>query len=225
MRRTLTGRPAVIATCIVAALLVASLAVPAFGGPSTFTIAKRALTKAKQADKRSKAARRIAREARLSARTAGPRGPEGIQGPAGAQGAQGPKGDTGASPGPPAVTVRIGMPAIPGANGKGPGCVDGVPGNSKGYQDASGVLVGGGCGGGAGGAAFSTAQCEAGEVATGGGHRFEAGKRHAVVTESIPAPSGAGDTPTGWRILVQTTTNDSSNTSPVTPYVVCMRSP
>lgn len=122
------------------------------------------------------------------------------------------------------VTVRVGSPATAGANGVGPGCVDGVPGGSKGYRDAAGALVpAGGCGGGAGGSGNATAQCQAGELATGGGYQYAEGKRHALVTENHPVPATAGGTPTAWRIRVQTLTNDSTNDSPVTPFVVCMR--
>jgi hypothetical protein len=144
-------------------------------------------------------------------------------GATGAQGLQGPKGDTGAAGqnGATDVVVRVGTAATAGANGTGGGCVDGVPGGSKGYRDAANVLVNGGCGGGAGGSATSTAQCDAGEVATGGGYSFETGKRHAVVAESRPAPAGAGQTPTGWHIKLETLTNDSSNNTPVTPYAIC----
>jgi len=77
-------------------------------------------------------------------------------------------------------------------------------------------------GGGAGGAAATIAQCAAGEVATGGGYAFSGGKRHALVTESRPNPSGAGQTPTGWFVRVETLTNDASNNTPVTTYAVCV---
>lgn len=116
--------------------------------------------------------------------------------------------------------VRRGTAATPGANGSGAGCVDGVPGGSKGYQDQNGLVS---CGGGAGGSAASTAECKAGEVATGGGYTFASGKRHALVAASRPVLARAGGRPTGWRIKVETLTNDPSNTTPVTPYVVCMR--
>ena len=129
----------------------------------------------------------------------------------------------GVIPSRPAVSVRVGQPATAGTNGIGGGCVDGVPGGSKGYRDAGGALVNGGCGGGAGGSSEVTVQCEAGEVATGGGYIYQAGKRHALVTASSPSPAGAGQTPTGWRVKVETLTNDSSNDTPVTPYAVCMR--
>lgn len=157
-----------------------------------------------------------------SSQRASLRGPAGLQGPAGQQGPQGPRGDVGA-PGATNVVVRTGPAVTAGANGSGPGCVDGVPGGSKGYRDAANALVNGGCGGGAGGSATSTAQCAAGEVATGGGHTFETGKRHALVTESRPAPAGAGQTPTGWFIRLETLTNDASNDTPVAPYAICAR--
>jgi hypothetical protein len=117
------------------------------------------------------------------------------------------------------LSVRVGSAGTAGANGSGAGCVDGVPAGSTGYYDNVGVLVP--CGGGAGGASSATAQCGFGEVATGGGYSYAAGKRHALVTESRPVP--AGPTPTGWQIRIETLTNDSSNSTPVTPYVVCMR--
>ncbi len=79
----------------------------------------------------------------------------------------------------------------------------------------------GGCGGGAGGASSATAQCGFGEVATGGGYSYADGKRHALVVESRPVP--AGPTPTGWQIRIETLTNEQSNSTPVTPYVVCIR--
>jgi hypothetical protein len=121
----------------------------------------------------------------------------------------------------PRLTVRVGSPGTAGANGSGAGCVDGVPAGSNGYQDAAGALVAGGCGGGAGGASGATAECGFGEVATGGGYSYADGKRHALVVESRPVP--AGPTPTGWQIGIETLTNDPSNSTPVTPYVVCMR--
>ena len=95
-----------------------------------------------------------------------------------------------------------------------------MPGGSKGFRDAANALVS--CGGGAGGAAATIAQCAAGEVATGGGYAFSGGKRHALVTESRPNPSGAGQTPTGWFVRVETLTNDASNNTPVTTYAVCV---
>jgi hypothetical protein len=143
--------------------------------------------------------------------------PSGAKGP---QGLQGPKGDAG-DPGTTHVVVRVGTAATAGTNGTGGGCVDGVPGGSKGYRDTANTLVGGGCGAGAGGAGTSTAQCNAGEVATGGGYSFQTGKRHALVAESMPAPAGPGETPTGWHIRVETLTNDASNNTPVTPYAIC----
>jgi hypothetical protein len=121
----------------------------------------------------------------------------------------------------PKVTVRTGGTATAGANGTGPGCVDGVPAGSKGYRDANNVLVNGGCGGGAGGSSTQMAECKANEVATGGGYTFQDGKRHALVAKSVPSPTNG--TPTAWQIKVETLTNDSSNNTPVTPYVICMR--
>ena len=137
------------------------------------------------------------------------------------KGEKGDKGDPGPSSASAAVTVRAGGLLTAGANGSGPGCVDGVPGGSKGFRDAGNTLVS--CGGGAGGASSDTVSCQAGEVATGGGYTYESGKRHALVTESVPSPAAAGQAPTGWRIKVETLTDDSSNNTPVTPYAVCMR--
>jgi hypothetical protein len=146
-----------------------------------------------------------------------PAGPAGAQGPPGPQGLKGDKGEPGATN----VVVRTGGTATPGANGTGAGCVDGVPGGSKGYRDAANTPVN--CIGGAGGFATATAQCAAGEVATGGGYSFQSGKRHALVAQSRPAPAGEGQTPTGWLIRVETLTNDSSNNTPVTPYAICAK--
>ena len=138
------------------------------------------------------------------------------------QGEKGEKGEAGTSSPAPQVTVRQGKPVTAGTNGKGSGCVDGVPGNSDGYYEAgSSTLIP--CTGGAGGNAAETVACKAGEQATGGGYTYETGKRHALVVESVPDPEGEGQTPTGWHIQVETLTDDSSNTTPVTPYVVCMR--
>ena len=136
---------------------------------------------------------------------------------------KGDKGDAGPSSGPATASVRVGGLLTAGANGSGPGCVDGVPGGSKGFRDAANLLVNGGCGGGAGGSAETTVSCQAGEFATGGGYTYQSGKRHALVTENAPSPASAGQTPTGWHIKVETLTNDGSNDTPVTPYVVCAR--
>src|SRR5829696_4156317 len=195
--------------------------------------AKKALKIAKRADKRAKQALADAGTPGSRGQTGatGATGPQGPGGERGAQGEQGPKGDTGAQghqglkgdPGQDGATnaiVRPGGVLTAGANGTGPGCVDGVPGGSKGFRDAANALVS--CGGGAGGAAATIAQCAAGEVATGGGYAFSGGKRHALVTESRPNPSGAGQTPTGWFVRVETLTNDASNNTPVTTYAVCV---
>jgi len=141
--------------------------------------------------------------------------------PKGDKGDRGDKGDPGASSAPAAVTVRVGGLLTAGANGSGAGCVDGVPGGSKGFRDAGGTLIS--CGGGTGGSSATTVSCAAGETATGGGYTYASGKRHALVTESVPSPAGAGQAPTGWRIKVETLTDDSSNNTPVTPYAVCIR--
>ena len=187
----------------------------------------------------SDTAHQAAKKKKVKRGARGLRGPQGIQGVQGIpgliglqglQGPQGPKGDKGdkgdrgdkGEPGTvPTVTVRLGAATAAGTNGSGPGCVDGVPGGSKGFRDASNTPVG--CGGGAGGPGTSDAMCAPGEVATGGGYTFEAGKRHALVAESAPIPTAAGQTPTGWHIKVETLTNDSSNTTQVTPYAVCMK--
>jgi hypothetical protein len=111
------------------------------------------------------------------------------------------------------TVVRFGSPAVPGLNGDGNGCVDGTPGGSQ------GVTGGAACAGGVGGFGASIAQCKTGERATGGGYQMD--KKHALVTKSMPTPSGSGRSPTGWKIrAIALTTNEGEKTS-VTPYVVC----
>ena len=111
------------------------------------------------------------------------------------------------------TVVRFGSPAVPGLNGDGPGCVDGTPGGSK------GVTGGTACGGGTGGAGTSTAECKSGERATGGGYEMD--KRHALVTKSLPVPSGAGQKPTGWEIEAVELAPNESETTTVTAFVIC----
>jgi hypothetical protein len=122
------------------------------------------------------------------------------------------------------TVVRRGPVLTPGTNGAGAYCVDGVPGGSKGqYNDSTPTPELQPCNGGAAGNAFATVQCAPDEVATGGGYSFQAGKRHAQVLESRPNPAGVGQTPTGWRVQVGTLTLDATNTTPVTPYVICAK--
>ena len=146
-----------------------------------------------------------------------PAGPEGGRGPAGPKGDSGQPGANGGTN----VVVRTGGVGTPGANGDGPGCVDGTPGGSKGFRDAANAEVN--CGGGPGGASQVTASCQAGEVATGGGYEYAFGKRHALVTKSVPESATPGGPPTRWFIRVDTLTNDTSNNTGVTPYVICAR--
>jgi hypothetical protein len=82
-----------IATVLAAAtFLVASLAVPALGGPQAVStanalkLAKKALQKANRADKRAKQALREADKVSAQGGTQGPPGPAGAAGPAGTQG-------------------------------------------------------------------------------------------------------------------------------------------
>jgi hypothetical protein len=80
--------------CLAAFLLVATVAVPAFGGPRAMSatnalkVAKKALKKANEADQRSREA--LAKAEKVGAKS--------VPGPAGAQGAQGAQGPSG-SPG------------------------------------------------------------------------------------------------------------------------------
>jgi hypothetical protein len=80
-------RPALAALGIATALFLASIAVPAFGGPaevSAISLSKRvssALKTAKSADKRSKSADRRARQALKRTLVAGPKGDTGPAGP------------------------------------------------------------------------------------------------------------------------------------------------
>jgi hypothetical protein len=80
------------AVLVAASFLVASLAVPALGGPqavsatSALKVAKKALQKANQADKRSKQALREADKVSAQGGAQGPPGPAGAAGPGGAQG-------------------------------------------------------------------------------------------------------------------------------------------
>jgi hypothetical protein len=83
---------------ITSALLISSVAVPAFGGPPALTaarpgkVAKKALRLAKRADRRAK--RALRQSDRVEARS-GPRGAQGPPGPAGPQGPGGPQGPQG----------------------------------------------------------------------------------------------------------------------------------
>ena len=125
----------------------------------------------------------------------------GPQGPKGDPGSTGAKGDAGAQ----------GTKGEPGANGT---------------NGATNVIVRQGplrfinadqSGG-------STANCEPGERATGGGPLFNTGDiRDALLTDSHPAPATSGATPTGWTVsYVNVDTNDD-NAGPlsVRSFVVC----
>jgi collagen triple helix repeat protein len=97
-------RSALVASCLTAVVVAATVVLPAFGAPSALTIARQALSIAKKADKRSKAA--------LAA--AGKPGPAGPQGATGAQGVQGPKGDQG-NPGTNGTNGANGTNGTPGS--------------------------------------------------------------------------------------------------------------
>jgi hypothetical protein len=210
--------------------LVLALTSPAWSDPVAHSAATLA-QQVKQVAGQSKKARRTATSAKRTADSAskkadqaiaasGRQGPQGLQGLQGPQGGQGPQGATGAA-GATNVVVRTGGAGTPGTHTASAGCVDGVPNGSKGYRDAANALVAGGCAGGVGGTVSVPAVCNPGEVAVGGGHSYADQKRHAIVTESRPQPSGAGQTPTAWQLEVETLTNDSSNNTAVTPYVIC----
>ena len=62
-----------------------------------------------------------------------------------------------------------------------------------------------------------TAQCNAGERATGGGNSVS-GLGGWQVIESFPTPGTAGSTPTGWRVDA---TNNTGSATNLVAIVVC----
>ena len=68
-----------------------------------------------------------------------------------------------------------------------------------------------------GASAIVTAQCNAGERATGGGNSVS-GLGGWQVIESFPTPGTAGSTPTGWRVDA---TNNTGSPNNLVAIVVC----
>ena len=121
----------------------------------------------------------------------GQTGPVGVRGVTGLQGAPGANGATGLQ----------GAPGANGANGATnvvvrQGTVSSV------LNGASGIV---------------TAQCNAGERATGGGNSVS-GLGGWQVIESFPTPGTAGSTPTGWRVDA---TNNTGSPNNLVAIVVC----
>jgi hypothetical protein len=117
----------VVLAAIVTAVFVTSLVLPAFGQPSPLTLAKRALSTAKKANRTASTANRRSRRALAEAVKPGPTGPQGPQGATGAQGPTGPGGPAG-----PAGTAKGWAHIISGTpNVDGMRNPSGVPGRNS----------------------------------------------------------------------------------------------
>jgi hypothetical protein len=125
-------------------------------------------------------------------RLKGAGGAKGAKGPAGATGVQGgagPKGETG----------KEGSPGKNGATNVVERFAEGTAANTA---------VG-----------EATANCAAGERATGGGPElFNGNDGGQDYLDSMPTPTGAGETPTGWRLVWF---NNSGLSDTMRVYVVC----
>ncbi len=70
-----------------------------------------------------------------------------------------------------------------------------------------------------GGLVEQTANCNAGERATGGGSQlWTGGDAGTSTTASSPAPNGQGETPTGWHVGWE---NKSGGTQTIHIYAIC----
>jgi hypothetical protein len=129
----------------------------------------------------------------------GPVGPRGPQGEQGEQGPRGPKGDTGEQ-------GRVGP--------RGPQGVPGTPGVLNAY-----VLMGKAMIVPIGETVSANVYCEAGDVATGGGHNHLLGAESRPVS-SLPYPIMSSTNPLGWTTHFH---NDSvDKVSVMVPMVVCL---
>jgi hypothetical protein len=91
----------------------------------------------------------------------------------------------------------------------------------QGSLGTSNVVVRTGSAIGTNGTVSTPANCNGGEVATGGGALSIASSGgDPVLRSSRPEPDTAGATPTGWRVTVANSSGTGSIT--VTPYVVCV---
>ena len=110
------------------------------------------------------------------------------------------KGQTG----PVGVRGVTGLQGAPGANGAN-GATNVVVRQGTASSVANGV------------SGIVTAQCNAGERATGGGNSVS-GLGGWQVIESFPTPGTAGSTPTGWRVDA---TNNTGSPNNLVAIVVC----
>ena len=133
----------------------------------------------------------------------GQTGPVGVRGVTGLQGAPGANGATGLQ-GAPGANGATGLQGAPGANGAN-GATNVVVRQGTASSVANGV------------SGIVTAQCNAGERATGGGNSVS-GLGGWQVIESFPTPGTAGSTPTGWRVGATNNTGISNN---LVAIVVC----
>ena len=141
-------RPTLIAIAICSALLAASFAPTAFGAPSAFTLAKRALKVARSANKTAKSANATALKALKTPGpkgATGPAGPKGATGPAGPKGATGPAGAKGAQGPAGSAPLRYGgnivtIPAGATDDFEWADCPSGQAATGGGYDDFDGAL-------------------------------------------------------------------------------------
>ncbi len=143
----------------------------------------------------------------------GPNGSTGQTGPAGATGPAGPTGPTGQT-GPTGATGATGVTGATGDKGetgaKGEQGSQGEPGVTKVTVRSTTLHLGAKNAGG------TIAECDAGEVATGGGASLEHAGDGISISSSTPSP--ATGTPTGWSAVVN---NETALDETVTIYVVC----
>jgi hypothetical protein len=122
----------------------------------------------------------------------------GKAGTAGAVGAVGPSGPQGIA----GAEGKQGKEGIAGKNGATNVVVRFVEGNVNN-----------------GGVIEQTANCNAGERATGGGAQlWNGGDAGSVVIASSPVPNGQGETPTGWHVVWE---NKSGGTQTIHTYAIC----
>jgi hypothetical protein len=136
---------------------------------------------------------------------AGSQGAKGAAGSQGATGAAGPQGATGAA-GPQGATGAAGSQGATGAAGSqgATGATGGTGATNIIKRTTEGTL----------GNVFSkaTAQCNAGEVATGGGADWDstASDGWPVVAYSVPNPYDAAAVPTGWAVEIDNISGSGS---------------